>query len=81
MAGSYEHLFGGWRMIENMGDAAECVHELWWLVERAIGREKALELLRDEYYPMVRDERPRDKHFEMVDEHMSREDWEYEDDE
>lgn len=36
MAGSYNHVDpdneGGWSLIENMGDAAECVEELLFLV-------------------------------------------------
>lgn len=65
MAGSYEHLLdedeseegkGGWPMIENMRDAWQCVEELWWLVERAIGEDEAKRLLRSEFYPMKRGE-------------------------
>lgn len=66
MAGSYLHLYGGWSMIENMGDAAECTHELWWLVERAIGRVEAERLLREEYYPMLRGEKEPDAAFDLV---------------
>lgn len=33
MAGSYSHIKnGGWSFIENMGDAYECVEELFFLV-------------------------------------------------
>ena len=61
MAGSYGHLVdGGWSMIENMGDAYECVEQLWWLVERAIGQQRAEKLLDDEFYPMVRGEKQPD---------------------
>ena len=62
MAGSYGHLLGdgGWSLIENMGDAYECVEELWWLVERAIGEQQAKELLDREYYPMCRREMEKD---------------------
>ena len=28
MAGSYNHILGGWSLIENMGDAHEAVEEL-----------------------------------------------------
>ncbi len=59
MAGSYRHLIGkdgGWGLIENMRDAHECVEELWWLVERAIGKDEALRLLSVEFYPMMRGE-------------------------
>lgn len=67
MAGSYGHLRrGGWELIENMGDAHECVEELWWLVERAIGQKEARRLLDAEYYPMCRAETPQDKHFKKV---------------
>lgn len=65
MAGSYEHLIdrdddapdegGGWSLIENMGDAYECVEELFWLVESVIGRERAINELR-RFYSMSRGE-------------------------
>lgn len=74
MAGSYNHLLsdGGWSMIENMGDAHECVEELWWLVERVIGEQEAKRLLQDEFYPMERGERQRDKAMDIVKRGMSR---------
>lgn len=74
MAGSYNHLLadGGWSMIENMGDAHECVEELWWLVERAIGEQEAKRLLQDEFYPMERGERPHDDASAKVKQGMSR---------
>lgn len=72
MAGSYNHVRFGWSMIENMRDAHECVHELLWLVERAIGSATAQRLLLEEYYPMCKGERPFDQAFQDVDECMSR---------
>lgn len=63
MAGSYEHVLGGWALIENMGDAYEAVEELMWLVESQIGQEKALKLLDKYYYPMCRGEIKEDKSF------------------
>jgi len=57
-------------MIEDMGDAQECVEELFWLVERAIGREEARRLLREEFDRMKRGERPNDKHLDYVEEKM-----------
>lgn len=76
MAGSYEHLIptedsdGGWSLIENMGDAYECVEELFWLVERGIGREKALQLLEREFYPQSREEAEKDEHRRFVESKM-----------
>ena len=67
MAGSYRHLLSqsgngsGWTLIENMGDAYECVEELFWLVERAVGRENAIQFLESEFYPMIRREIPKDE--------------------
>ena len=78
MAGSYEHLLPGdddgpgWSMIEHMGDAFECVEELFWLVERGIGREKAIALLDAEFYPMKRLERAVDRHLMFVESQMER---------
>ena len=66
MAGSYGHLFHGYSMIENMGDAIECIEELHWLVERAIGRERACQLLDQEFYPMVRGELKMDKFLKKI---------------
>lgn len=63
MAGSYSHVSGedgGWSLIENMGDAHECVEELLWLVHRAIGDHGARQLLDAEFYPMKRGERSKD---------------------
>lgn len=77
MAGSYQHLLddengkGGWSMIENMHDARMCVEQLWWLVERAIGEPAARKLLDDEFYPMEREEIPRDAAMEKVKSGMS----------
>ncbi len=72
MAGSYNHVLRGWSMIENMGDAYECVHEMLWLIQRSIGTEESRRLLSDEYYRMCRGERPVDQAFRNVDEFMSR---------
>lgn len=72
MAGSYNHLKNGWSMIENLGDAHECVEELFWLVERAVGRAEAQRLLREEFYPMQRGERPKDEHLTYVKEQMGK---------
>lgn len=77
MSGSYEHLLpskegeGGWSMIENMGDAYECVEELFWLVERYIGRERTIHHLKD-LNAEKRGERPVDESFEFVQRQMSR---------
>ena len=87
MAGSYNHLIsregkneygedhglGGWDLIGNMGDAFECVEELWWLVERAIGQDGALNLLDSEFHPMKRGELPPDEALNTVNEGMNRE--------
>jgi len=53
-------------MIENMGDAHECVEELFWLVERAIGRKEATRLLEAEFHPMERKEKEPDSHLKYV---------------
>lgn len=66
MAGSYQHVLDGWDLVENMGDAYETVEQLFWLVERGIGRETAEALLHDEFYPMERGERQPDVHLEFV---------------
>jgi len=66
MSGSYDHVKHGWSLIDHMGDAHEAVEELLWLVERAIGEDRARELLSAEYYPMCRGERERDAVFERV---------------
>lgn len=79
MAGSYNHLLpdyespdgGGWSLIENMGDAYGCVEQLFWLVERGIGREAAQRLLDTEWYPMSRGEIEADSHRKFVDKQMS----------
>jgi hypothetical protein len=61
MAGSYGHVNlvdGKWSLIENMGDAYECVEELLWLVARLTHSDHAriTKLLDDEFYPMCRGE-------------------------
>lgn len=75
MAGSYGHLMNGencgWSLIENMGDANECVEELLWLILRAIGHERALELLKTEYFPMKRGEQLPDAALNEVNTRMS----------
>jgi hypothetical protein len=63
MAGSLGHLSGvdgGWSLIENMGDACECVEQLLWLVLRAVGQAEAERLLDSEFYPMKRREQAPD---------------------
>lgn len=80
MAGSYGHLMGSdpepriepsWSMIENMGDAYECVEQLLWLVlyfaatcttHGTVGEAHTTitAAIDDVYYPMVRGERPAD---------------------
>jgi hypothetical protein len=49
-----------------MGDAAEAVEQLLWLVHRAIGDREARRLLNEEFYPMVRGERPGDDAFKEM---------------
>jgi hypothetical protein len=77
MAGSYHHLLPGqddgpgWSMIENMGDAWECVEELFWLVESQIGRDNA-EIALERFLAMKRGEVPKDVHMKFVDQQMSR---------
>jgi len=76
MAGSYGHLLpgedsrGGWPLIENMGDAYECVEELFWLVEKYIGRDVALGAL-EHFYAMKRGERPKDSALLIVEDQMN----------
>ena len=78
MAGSYRHLLPGdddgpgWSMIENMGDACECVEELFWLVEKYIGRDAAMQHLDSVFYPMRRGEIPPDDAMEFVERQMER---------
>ena len=70
MAGSYNHLCGGWSLIENMGDANEATEELLWLVQRGIGDAEACRLLHTEFYPMKRGERAPDEHMCWVEARM-----------
>lgn len=72
MAGSYEHVLHGWSMIGNMGDAAEAVEELMWLIDSQIGEKRAIELLETRFYPMVRREVPKDDSFKKVMELMDK---------
>ena len=78
MAGSYQHIRRGdeegpgWSLIENMGDAFECVEELFWLVEKCIGREAAERHLREEFYPMRRGEIAKDDALLLVERQMSK---------
>ena len=72
MAGSYGHLKHGWSMIENMGDAHECVEELWWLVEKVIGEKAARTRLDLEFYPMKRGEIPKNAELKKVERGMRR---------
>ena len=62
MAGSYSHVHNGW-LIDHMGDAKEAVEEMMWLIYRAIGHEEATRLLKEEYYPMCRNEIEKDNAF------------------
>ena len=56
MAGSFQHVDHGWSMIENMGDAAECVEELLYLVYTNINKEE-LERSLKTFYEYKRGER------------------------
>lgn len=71
MAGSYQHLLGGWSMIENMGDAHEAVEELLWLVQSEIGEAKAVRLLSEKFYPMARGTLEQDRHYKLVEKLMN----------
>ena len=73
MAGSYNHILSGWSLIENMGDAAEAVDELMWLIESQIGTPRAKQLLDDYYYPMLRGEKEPDNAMSKVSCLMARE--------
>ncbi len=63
MAGSYEHLKslgpeldgGGWSLIENMGDAHECVEELFYLV-RCFGDNRDIQEALEVFYKYERGE-------------------------
>ena len=72
MAGSYKHCLNGWSLIENMGDAYEAVEELLWLVQSQIGEERAKMILDEEFNPMCRGEKPKDKYMIQVDEMMQK---------
>ena len=77
MAGSYDHIAppdGSWELIENMGDAYECVEELLWLVLSQIGNERAKHLIAHEYYPMYRLEKAPDEAFKEMRRRMENED-------
>jgi hypothetical protein len=71
MAGSLKHVLHGWSLIENMGDAHECVEELLWLVVKYIGPEIAEQHLEHLFYPMIRGELPQDAAIEFVKDRMS----------
>lgn len=71
MAGSYRHAIDGWSMIENMGDAYECVEELLWLIESKIGRDSALIALED-FYAIKRGDVAKDEAMIEVESSMSR---------
>ncbi len=71
MAGSYEHILGGWSMIENMGDAYEAVEELMYLVQSEIGEQNAKKILKDRLYPMLNGEKERDDILIFIDSLMS----------
>lgn len=70
MAGSYNHVTHGWSLIENMGDAAEAVEELMWLVESRVGRKEARRALHAKFYPMKRNEKPKDAALRKVEQIM-----------
>lgn len=70
MAGSLQHVLNGWSMIENMGDAHECVEELLWLVVKYIGEDRAKQHLETSWYPMVRGELAPDAVMEFVKQKM-----------
>lgn len=83
MAGSYNHVEDGWSLIENMGDAHECVEELLWLVFFfASASAKTTDLktidtvirhtLETEYYPMTRRQKPKDQLYLAVQERMEK---------
>lgn len=75
MAGSFSHIGsqdGAWSLIENMGDAAEAVEQLLWLVLRTVGPRQAETLLDTEFYPMKRHERTPDQAFYEVQSRMER---------
>lgn len=55
MAGSYEHVRHGWSSIENMGDAAEAVEELLYLVS-CFGDERDIQEALAEFYKFKRGE-------------------------
>lgn len=70
MAGSYDHILHGWSLIENMGDAAEAVEELMWLVQSQIGTKNAKKLLISKFYPMYRGEMKPDTAMKQVEKLM-----------
>jgi hypothetical protein len=72
MAGSYSMARKAWTLIENMGDAYEAVEQLLWLVQSQIGTEKATRLLDEQFYPMARGEKPKDKAWKQVQTAMKR---------
>jgi hypothetical protein len=72
MAGSYSHVKHGWSLIENMGDAYEAVEQLMWLIESEIGAKKAQRLIDTKYYPMCRNEKPKDAAFLKVERLMEK---------
>ena len=70
MAGSFDHVVDGWSLIENMGDAHECVEELLWLVIKYIGEDAARQHLHAVFYPMKRGEIAKDSVLEFVEQRM-----------
>ena len=73
MAGSYAMANDNLRYLENQGDSLEAIEEMLWLIHRTIGHNSALQLMRDEFYPMARGELPPDIHFARIRERMERE--------
>ncbi len=72
MAGSYGHVASGWSLIENMGDAYECVEELMFIIQSTLTEEQVNDLLQKRYYPMVRGELAPDAVFLRVQELMDK---------
>lgn len=63
MAGSLNHILGGWSLNENMGDAYETCEELLYVVLCEVGEKKARELIEKKFYPMSNGQKKKDKAF------------------
>lgn len=60
MAGSYNHIHGpdsGLDLLENLGDAFECIEELYFLV-RALGDDAEIKHQLEYFYALSRGENP-----------------------